>query len=293
MIATLADILGLSCLGIALAADSEGGRASRALLTLMKLAPVAALTFTLGAAGIGLIAGLSGLLALGLSRLTAASGGRAHLVTGLCAGALFASGPFGAVVTGGALAASALTARRATRAVAALDIALVLFVPLVVVLGFAVAAAAQTGDPFALTAPHRTSLSPLSAWLPRWPAAWTALGLLAVPGFSIALAPGSARRPAALALLGGAAATLVTFGDTIDGIAEGAIVIGCLAGILPHARLTARSAMLIAMQGAAVIALCVTVMPAAPGVPRPPYPMWRIAPPALDALPPWGIDHAR
>lgn len=293
MIGALPDLAGLLCLALVIAADGAGRRAGRFILVLMKLVPVTVLAVTLGPRGIGWIACVSGILAAGLARLSQSTGGRAHLVTGLSAGALFASGPFGAVVTGGALAASAFAAQRSAQPARALDVALVLFVPLVVVAGFAVAAAAQTGDPFALTAAARSSLSRLAVLLPRWPAAWTALGALAVPGLALPLAPRSARRAASSALLCGAAVAVVTFGDTIDGIAEGAVVTGYLAGVVPFARLTPRGAALLALQGTAAVALCLTLQHAAPGVPPPAYPMWSIAPASLDALPPWGIDHVR
>lgn len=286
---SVADAAGLVLIAAMLFANTAGALWARTLMTAAKVVPLAALIAAFGPGGMTLIAAPLLLLGNALGALDTPAAGRAHLVAGLCAGALFASGPFGAVVTGATLSLLVLMiARRSAVIAKPADVALILFVPAVVIAGFAVAAQAQTGDPFALTADPPRVLSRLSAAAPQWPAVIVALAPLPLLGANALIAGG-----VPLVLLGGSTAALVTFGGTLDGIAEGTLVATFAAGTLPVQNVKSIPFAVLIASGACAIVLSLGVAQRTGDVPRPPYALWHIAPASLDPAPPWGIDHAR
>jgi len=95
-----------------------------------------------------------------------------------------------------------------------------------------------------------------------------------------------------VALLGGAVAALLTFRDTLDGIAEAALATAFAANALTAHSLKSLSAMLLLAAGGCALALCIVAARTAPSTSLPPMAHWRIAPASLNELPPWGIDHA-
>lgn len=286
---TALDLAGIAFVTIILFTGTERMALwQRVTLVAVKLVPLTVLISTFGPRGMTLVAGLVLVFGDAISRLAAEPAGRAHLMAGLSAGALFASGPFGAVVTGATLSVLAATAGGPRKSTAtATDIALTLFVPAVVIVGFAVAASAQTGDPFALTADAPHTLSRLSAALPGWPAPAVAFAVLPL------LAANAIFGGTALALIGGVAAALLTFRGTLDGIAEGALIAGFAAGTLPVRAVRSWGFARLVASGAGAIVLCLAIQRHTGDLPPPPYAIWRIAPASLDHPPPWGIDHAR